>query len=85
MTLPTRPNNAACEGFFGRLKNEFFYGRDWSAYSLDDFISALNDYIIWYNEVRIKKSLGFLSPLEFRQKRDWLLKQSSILSAPPGP
>jgi transposase InsO family protein/transposase-like protein len=62
------PDNSACEGFFGRLKNEFFYGRDWADYSIDDFISALNDYIIWYNEVRIKKSLGFLSPLEYRQK-----------------
>lgn len=62
------PDNAAYEGFFGRLKNEFFYGRDWSDYSLADFISALDDYIVWYNEVRLKKSLNFLSPLEFRQK-----------------
>lgn len=23
------PDNAACEGFFGRLKNELFYARDW--------------------------------------------------------
>lgn len=23
------PDNAACEGFFGILKNEFFYGHDW--------------------------------------------------------
>jgi len=23
------PDNAACEGFFGRLKNELFYPRDW--------------------------------------------------------
>ena len=23
------PDNAAAEGFFGRLKNELFYGRDW--------------------------------------------------------
>ena len=23
------PDNAACEGFFGRLKNEMFYGRSW--------------------------------------------------------
>ena len=61
-------DNSACEGLFGRLKNEFFYGRDWSHYSTEDFFSALNEYIAWYNEVRIKKSLRFLSPLEFRQK-----------------
>jgi transposase InsO family protein len=23
------PDNAACEGFFGRLKTEMFYPRDW--------------------------------------------------------
>lgn len=23
------PDNAACEGFFGRLKNEMFYTHDW--------------------------------------------------------
>ena len=23
------PDNSACEGFFGRLKNELFYQRDW--------------------------------------------------------
>ena len=25
------PNNAACEGFLGRLKTELFYPRDWQA------------------------------------------------------
>ena len=65
-------DNSACEGFFGRLKNEFFYGRDWSDYSLDGFISALDDYIVWYNEVRIKKSLGFLSLVEYRQKMNFV-------------
>ncbi|MBR6013829.1 MAG: hypothetical protein IK062_08630 [Selenomonadaceae bacterium] len=24
--------------------------------------------MVWYNEVRIKKSMGFLSPIEYRQK-----------------
>ena len=62
------PDNSACEGFFGRLKNEFFYGRDWSDYTIEEFISALDQYIVWYNNIRIKKSLGFLSPAEYRQK-----------------
>ncbi len=25
------PDNAACEGFFGRLKNEMFYPGDWQS------------------------------------------------------
>ena len=62
------PDNSACEGFFGRLKNEMFYGRSWAGVSLEDFICAIDDYIHWYNERRIKKSLGYLSPAEYRMK-----------------
>ena len=61
------PDNSACEGLFGRIKNEFFYFRDWSGVTIEEFIEQLNDYLIWYNEKRIKKSLGYLSPLEYRQ------------------
>ena len=60
-------DNAACEGFFGRLKNEFFYPRDWRAFTLDQFIDAVDAYIRWYNESRIKMSLGGRSPIEYRQ------------------
>lgn len=31
------PDNAACEGFFGRLKTAMFYRRDWRATSIDQF------------------------------------------------
>jgi transposase InsO family protein len=61
------PDNAACEGFFGRLKTEWFYGRDWQATTLDQFIKVLDSYIRWYNEKRIKISLGSRSPLEYRE------------------
>ena len=54
------PDNAACEGFFGRLKNEMFYGRSWIGVTMDDFINELNSYINWYNTKRIKKSLGYM-------------------------
>ena len=60
-------DNAACEGFFGRLKTEFFYPRDWRAVSLAQFIDAVDAYIHWYNETRIKLSLGGLSPIEYRK------------------
>jgi transposase InsO family protein/transposase-like protein len=61
------PDNSACEGFFGRLKNEFFYGRSWQGVGIDEFIARLDAYLHWYNEVRIKQSLGYLSPVEYRQ------------------
>lgn len=60
-------DNAACEGFFGRLKTEFFYPRDWRAVTLAQFIDAVDAYIHWYNETRIKLSLGGLSPIEYRK------------------
>lgn len=61
------PDNSACEGFFGRIKNEMFYSREWSNVSLENFKIILNDYLMWYNSKRIKISLGFKSPEEYRQ------------------
>ena len=61
------PDNAACEGFFGRLKNEMFYSRDWLCTTIEEFIAAVDSYIRWYNEARIKISLGFRSPIENRR------------------
>lgn len=61
-------DNSACEGFFGRMKNEMFYGRAWHDKSLSDFVSAIDQYMHWYKESRIKTSLGGLSPIEFRAR-----------------
>ena len=60
------PDSAACEGFFGRLKTELFYPRDWQATTIEQFIDVVDSYIRWYNEKRIKISLGSLSPIEYR-------------------
>jgi len=61
------PDNAACEGFFGRLKTEMFYPKDWRSTTIAQFIEELDAYIRWYNEKRIKISLGYLSPIEYRE------------------
>lgn len=61
------PDNAACEGFFGRLKNEMFYCRSWEGASIDQFIDELESYLRWYNENRIKISLGAMSPAAYRR------------------
>ena len=60
------PDNAACEGFFGRLKTELFYPRNWQGISIEQFIEMIDSYIRWYNEKRIKISLGSLSPVKYR-------------------
>ena len=63
------PDNSACEGFFGRLKNEMFYHRTWKNITIDQFINQLDTYIHWYNSQRIKLSLGRVSPLQFRKRQ----------------
>lgn len=60
------PDNAACEGFFGRLKAELFYPRCWQGTTIEEFIKIVDAYVRWYNEKRIKISLGSLSPVEYR-------------------
>ena len=66
------PDNAACEGFFGRMKNEMFYGRSWDGVPLDTLIKRVHEYMQWYREERIKMSLGGLSPAEFRRAHGFI-------------
>ena len=61
------PDNAACEGFFGRLKIEMFFSRDWLSTTIEEFVAAVDAYIRWYNEARINVSLGSRSPTEYRR------------------
>ncbi len=39
------PDNAACEGLFGRIKNEMFYNRNWIGVILDSFMELLDRYL----------------------------------------
>ena len=61
------PDNSACEGFFGRLKNEMFYNCSWVGVSVAEFMEILDKYLHWYAEERIKMSLGGMSPLQYRR------------------
>jgi len=67
------------EGFFGRLKNEFFHNHDFTGYTPEEFMGALNDWIVWHNEVRIKETLGYTSPVLFRER--WELEHAELASA----
>lgn len=61
------PDNARAEGFFGRLKVEFFHGHDWKGVSVEQFIEMLHTYLTWYREKRIKSDLDYKSPMQYRR------------------
>ncbi len=61
-------DNSLMENFFGILKNEMFYGHEKEFKTLDDLKKAIEDYIKWYNEVRINVKRKGLSPLQYRQQ-----------------
>ena len=78
------PDNAACEGFFGRLKIEMFFSRDWLTTTIEEFVAALDAYIRWYNHVRIKSSLGFRSPAEHRRSLGIAAQPVQVFVRTPG-
>ena len=61
------PDSARCEGFFGRLKIEFFHGCDWAGVTLEEFMDMLDAYLRWYRDVRIKGGLDYRSPMQYRR------------------
>lgn len=61
------PDNARCEGFFGRLKIEFFHGCDWAEVTIEKFMDMLDAHLRWYRDVRIKGDLDYRSPMQYRR------------------
>ncbi|HFL5307936.1 TPA: IS3 family transposase [Escherichia coli] len=57
-------DNALMENFFGHLKEEMYYRRDYR--NVEELENAVNEYITYWNQKRIKLSLGGLSPVEYR-------------------
>lgn len=55
-------DNAVIENFFGHLKSEMLYNNFFM--SKEELIRSLHDYIEYYNHERIKKKLGYLSPVD---------------------
>lgn len=59
-------DNSVMENFFGIMKQEMYYGRVY--YSYEELVEAIEKYIYYYNNKRIKEKLGWLSPVAFRLK-----------------
>ena len=57
-------DNAMMENFFGIMKVELLYSRQWN--SMDEFKRALRKYINYYNNERIKLRLNGMSPVQYR-------------------
>lgn len=57
-------DNSIMENFFGIMKQEMYYGKVY--YSFDELKQAIEKYIKYYNEKRIKQKLGWLSPVNYR-------------------
>jgi hypothetical protein len=66
VSMQPRPWYTALVQRLGRPKNELFYARDCHATTIEQFTQALDAYIRWYNEHRIKISPGARSPVEYR-------------------
>ena len=57
-------DNSVMENFFGLLKSELLYLREFS--SVEEFRVELEKYIDYYNNKRIKNKLKGLSPVQYR-------------------
>ncbi|WP_441006659.1 IS3 family transposase, partial [Candidatus Vagococcus giribetii] len=58
-------DNSPMENFFSLLKQEIFHGEVYR--SFDELKTAIDDYIYYYNNKRMKKKLNWQSPVQFRK------------------
>ena len=55
------------ETFFGRLKNEMFYGYEKDYKSFEEFKKAVDEYIDYYNNERIQAKTKWMPPVKYRE------------------
>lgn len=60
-------DNCIMETFFGRLKNEMFYGFEKEYTSFELFARAIDEYIDYYNNRRIQAKTKWMPPSKFRE------------------
>ncbi|MCM3024627.1 IS3 family transposase [Weizmannia ginsengihumi] len=59
-------DNAVAEAMFKVFKTEFANGAHFS--SLEQLVLELDDYVHWFNNIRIHGTLGYLTPIEYKKK-----------------
>lgn len=55
-------DNGPMEGFWGILKRERYYGHKFT--DSESLVNMIEDYICYYNTVRLQRNLGILTPME---------------------
>ena len=60
-------DNGIMETFFGRMKNEMFYGFENLYQTFEEFSKAVDEYIDYYNNKRIQKKNKWMPPVAFRE------------------
>ena len=63
------PDNAAAEGFFGGMKTEAVHPEKWEEHTRNEVLALVDEYIHWHDRERIKQSLGWMSPVQYRQSQ----------------
>ncbi|KGF08582.1 transposase [Tissierellia bacterium S5-A11] len=59
-------DNSTMETFFGRLKNEVYYGYEKSYRSFEEFSKTIEKYIYYYNNERIQSKTKWMPPTKYR-------------------
>lgn len=60
-------DNCIMETFFGRLKNEMYYGYEKNYSSFEEFYKAVDKYINYYNNERIQRKTKWMPPVKYRE------------------
>lgn len=61
-------DNCIIEIFFGTMKNEMFYGNEYTFNSLEELEKEMHEYIKYYNGKRIMTKLKGLTPISYRHQ-----------------
>ena len=61
-------DNSPMENFFGKMKNEMFYGHEYEFETLEQLQKAMDNYIDYYNNKRIQVKLKGLTPCQARNQ-----------------
>lgn len=56
-------------GGCGHMKTESVYPEYWEESTRDEVLVLIDDYIHWHDHERIKQSLGWMGPVQYRQSQ----------------